>query len=174
MAKTEVPPYFSWLEEIVLVASGLDPAEKQFVVDAIRTLAARVRRSARPWHEHVFALAIARYAFSMKLPAHEAARTPIAVCIEAGKVHTYITDSERISFALEDAGLQLQASNLLGLVQTVEGFRADKWKTDEFVAATHLADAQIHLLDEQSDLARNIFHLVARCLFGMDPEEPDL
>jgi len=173
MARVEVAPYLSWMEEVVQVAGGLEPVEKEFVVEAIRSLAARVRRSARPWHEHIFTLAIARYAFSMRLPANEAARNPIAVCIEAGKVHTYITDEERSSFSLEDASLKLHASNLLGLVQTIDGFKADKWKTDEFVAATYLADAQIHMFDEQSELAREIFRLVARCLFGMEPEEPD-
>ena len=172
MAKAEVAPYLTWMEEVVVVAEGLEPPEKKVVVNALRALAARVRRSSHPWHEHVFALAIARFAFMARLPDHLAERMPICVNVEAGQVHAYLTDSERSTFPLEDASLRLMPMNLLGLVQTIEIFRAEKWQSEEFLAACHLADAQIHLVDGQSSLAQEILRLVARCLYGMRPAEP--
>lgn len=172
MKKVVVPPYLAWLEDVIGVADGLDPAEKDVVVDALRALARRVRSSDRPWHEHVFALAIARFAFVVTLPEHIAERMPICVYVEDGQVHAYITDSERSSFPLEEASLQLMVTNLLGLVQTIGDFRAEKWRSEEYQAAGYLADAQVHLLNEQSPLAQEILHLVAHCLYGMRPAEP--
>lgn len=172
MANADVAPYLTWLEEVVVVAEGLEAPEKKQVVQALRALAARVRRSNRPWHEHVFALAISRYAFVVTLPEALAGAMPLCVSLEEGKVHAYITDSQRSTFPLADASLRLMPMNLLGLVQSVDCFRAAKWTSEEFLAAGHLADAQIHLLDEQSSLAREILHLVARCLFGMRPADP--
>ena len=173
MAKAEVAPYLTWIEEVVAVAEGLASAEKKVVVRTLRDLARRVRKSKRPWHEHVFALAIARYAFVATLPDHVAERMPIFVCLDDGKLNAYLTDLERASFPLEDASLRLMPMNLLGLVDTIDAFQAEKWQSDEFLAAGHLADAQIHLLDEQSSLAQEILKLVARCLYGMLPAEPE-
>ena len=172
MAKIEVMPYLTWLEEVVGVAQGLDEPEKSQVVGVLRALARRIRKSKQPWREHVFALAIARFAFLAGLPDHLAERMPICVAVEDGKIHAYITESERSTFPLEEASLRLMPMNLLGLVQTIEGFRHDKWLTDEFLAAGILADARILLLDEESRLASDILRLVARCLYGMTPAEP--
>ena len=172
MAKAEVAPYLSWMEDVVGVAEGLEAEDKKILVKALRSLASQVRKSNRPWHEHVFALAIARYAFVARLPDHLAERMPIWVCVEAGQIHAYVTDSERTTFPLEEAAVRLMPMNLLGLVQTVEIFRAEKWRSEEFLAAGHLADAQIHLVDGQSALAQEILRLVARCLYGMRPTEP--
>ena len=172
MTKAEVAPYLTWMEEVIEIAQGLDGPEKKMVISAIRALAARVRRSNRPWHEHVFALAIARYAFVARLPDHLAERMPICVSVEGGQIHAYLTDAERATFALEEAAIRLMPMNLLGLVDTIGAFRAEKWSSPEFVAAGHLADAQIHLVDEQSSLAQDILRLVARCLYGMRPAEP--
>lgn len=170
--KAEVAPYLTWLEEVAGVANGLHAVDKKEVVGALRALARRVRRSSRPWHEHVFALAIARYAFAVKLPDHLAERMPICVTVEDGLLHAYITDAERSTFPLEDAALRLMPPNLLGFVRTIEQFRAEKWKSDEYLAAGHLADAQIHLLDGESPLAQEILRLVAICLYGMKPADP--
>jgi hypothetical protein len=172
MPKVEVMPYLTWLEEVVAVAQGLDAGEKSEVVDILRALARRVRRSKQPWREHVFALAIARFAFVAALPDQLAGRMPICVSVEGGAIHAYITDSERATFPLGEAAIRLMPSNLLGLVQTIEGFRHEKWLTDEFQAAGMLADAQITLLDEESRLSHDILRLVARCLYGMTPTEP--
>ena len=172
MAKAEVAPYLTWMEDVVNAAEGLEPPDKKIVVDALRSLARRVRRSNRPWHEHVFALAIARFAFLARLPDHLAERMPICMYVEGGQVHAYLTDSERSTFPLEDAALRLMPSNLLGLVETIDRFRSEKWLSEEFLAAGHMADAQILLVDEQSPLAQEILRLVARCLYGMRPAEP--
>jgi hypothetical protein len=172
MAKIEVMPYLTWLEDVVGVAHGLDDSEKSQVVGVLRALARRVRRSKQPWREHIFALAVARFAFVAELPDRIAERMPICVSVEDGKILAYITDSERSVFPLEETSVRLMPMNLLGLVQTIEGFRHEKWLTDEFLAAGLLADAQIHLLDEESRLATDILRLVARCLYGMTPTEP--
>ena len=172
MAKVNVMPYLTWLEEVVGVGQGLEEGEKAQVVGVLRALARRVRKSKQPWREHIFALAIARFAFLAELPHHIAERMPICVSVEEGQIHAYITDSERATFPLEEASLRLMPMNLLGLVQTIEGFRHEKWLTDEFQAAGLLADAQIVLLDEESPLTSDILRLVARCLYGMTPTEP--
>jgi hypothetical protein len=172
MAKIDVMPYLTWLEEVVGVAHGLDEPEKVQVIGVLRALARRIRKSKQPWREHVFALAIARFAFLAELPDRFVERRPICVAVEDGKIYAYVTDSKRATIPLEESSLLLMPMNLLGLVQTIESFRHEKWLTDEFLAAGLLADAQIHLVDEESRLAADILHLVARCLYGMMPAEP--
>jgi hypothetical protein len=172
MAKIEVLPYLTWVEEVVAVGHGLDDPEKSEVTGMLRALARRVRKSKQPWREHIFALAIARFAFLAELPDKLAERMPVSVAVRDGQIHAWITDSESTTFPLDEASVRLMPMNLLGLVQTIESFRHEKWTTDEFQAAGLLADAQILLLDEDSRLASDILRLVARCLYGMTPAEP--
>jgi len=172
MARIEVMPYLTWLEEVVAVARGMEEPEKSEVVGMLRALARRIRKSKQPWREHVFAIAIARFAFVAELPDHLAERMPVRVSVEDGTIHAWITDSEHEAFPLEQASVRLMPTNLLGLVQTLEGFRHEKWLTDEYLAAGLLADAQISLLNEESRLSHDILRLVARCLYGMTPAEP--
>ena len=167
-----VPPFLTYLEDVVDIATcDLCRADKQEVRHALQILAKQVRREPAPWREHVFALALTRYGIDIEGVAM-GQRLPTGLYVREDALVVHYTQEERLVLPLAAARVALEPVNLFGFVQTMNDFRLDRWRNDEFSVAGHLADAFIHEEEVDAPFARQLLRLVAWRLIGHDPREP--